>query len=246
MSYRVVEPIRGLEWIKTAFGLEFRNPMVFLVCGIIALLIFCVPAALYAGGVVLGTVGQLIIAFLFPILSAGFLQMFRTTDQGGTAEIGQMFWGFQAPGMLPKLAMLGIPSAASAVLSFVLGYILPAGMVSLLGFLIGLAVFGLVFFAVPRVTFDNIDPIEAFKESISASLANIIPLLVYFAIAIAACVVLAIVVFVLMFIPLLGQLLIVLIGLVLGVVLIPWGSGLAYAAYQDVFGGAAAPPPAPM
>ena len=117
-----------------------------------------------------------------------------------------------------------------------------------LSLIIGLAVFGLVFFAVPRVAFDDIEPVAAMKESINASIANIVPLLVYFAIVIAFCIVFGIVAFVLLFIPILGWLLLGLIGLALLIVGIPWGSGLAYAAYQDVFGRAAAtePPPAPM
>ena len=134
------------------------------------------------------------------------------------------------------------------MISFVLGLALPALLLVPLTLVIGLAVFGLVFFAIPRVAFDDVEPITALKESLAASLANIVPLLVYIAIVIAFGVVLAIVFAILMFIPILGWLVGALLGLALVIVGLPWSAGISFYAYEDVFGGATAmaPPPAPM
>lgn len=256
MSFQKVEAGRGIEWLKQSVELVLKNPVAFLVMSLIIVVIAIIP--------ILGSLALLIIG---PALFAGMVYAFREEDQGRKADIGMLFRGFQEPGRIGPLIALCIPTVIAVVIAIVLGFLLVGGallgiagasgvgasgasigaglgggilLFMLLMFLIMLVVYALIIYAIPRVMFDGMEPFAAMKESISASLANIVPLLVY-------CVVMFVIVlvlgFILAFIPFIGP-------LILMVALYAVSGAFIYVSYRDVFGAGApsvdAPPPAPV
>ena len=249
---RSVEASRGFEWWKSGFETVFKAPAVFLVMGL-------------AWGI---PILNIIAGLLNPALQAGVQQAARKLDAGQTPEIGDLFSGLQSRAV-PLIILCVIPIALMfilLILAFILGggAILaaigsasgsngqpnPAALAGLLGSIglvvliaipLGLAVFAALFFAVSRVMFDNISPIDAMKESFAASMKNIGAMLVFIACAIAVGIAGAL----FAIIPILGPIL-------FATVLYPVIAVAAYRAYIDVFqpvlgfsGQMPAPPPPP-
>ena len=246
---RSVEASRGFEWWKSGFETVFKAPAVFLVMG----LAWGIPIVNFISGL------------LNPALQAGVQQAARKLDAGQMPEIGDLFSGLQSrTGPLIVLCVLPIVfMIVLVILAFVLGggavmaaigssnngQINPAalagmmgsiGLVVLIAIPLGLAVFAMMFFAVSRIMFDNVDTIAALKESLAASMKNVGAMLVFIACGIAVGIGGAI----FMIIPILGPILFT--TLVYPVVAVA-----AYRAYLDVFQPAVAissqmaPPPPP-
>jgi uncharacterized membrane protein len=256
MSYQTVEAGRGVAWLEQGVKLVLKNPAVFLVNALIF-------AVIYVVLMFIPLLGQLAAALLSPVLTAGMIYAYREEDRGGKAEIPHLFQGFQQSGKIGPLLLLGLPGVVAAIVMFVVTLVVIGGallgvgssisansaagvlgsiggsflILALIGFLVGLVVAALIVFAIPRVMFDGIEPFAAMKESLSASLSNFAPLLVFGIIVFVIALVLS---FVLMLIPVLGQMLLM---LVLSAVC----AAAVYLAYREIFGGSAAaiPPPAP-
>jgi hypothetical protein len=236
MSYRTVEAGRGVQWLSSAVALTMKNPGVFLVIALIFAVMQAVPVVMLVIG---------------PALFGGFIYAMREQDQGRTAEVGQLFIAFQIPGKIGPMLVLCIPGIiatavivvmlfvflGSAIMGIALGGTQDQGAGLLAGLGVGailfvliavcvaFAAYALLFFAIPRVMFDGVDPVAAMKESIAASLANFASLLVF---SIVFCLGALVALVVLFFIPILG--------------LIVWGLGLSvlgaastYVAYKDIF-----------
>ena len=257
MSYRSVDLSRGINWLTDAIALVMKAPAVFLVQALIVAVISIIPI-----------LGQLALLVLGPALLAGLVWSMREADQGREPQIGQLFEGFTQPGKIGALIALCLPAIAGMAILFVLGFLFVGGaligaalsgggdgaaaalgfgggmlMFLLLCMLVALAIYSLVVFAIPRVMFDGEEPFAAMKESLSASLANIGPLLLFSVIFFfAALIVMA----VLSLIPVLGTLV---AYLAIHAVL----AGAIYVAYKDVWGSGGAlvetvivpPPPGP-
>ncbi len=248
---RSVEASRGFEWWKSGFETVFKAPAVFLVMGL-------------AWGI---PILNFITTLLNPALQAGVQQAVRKLDAGQMPEVGDLFSGLQTrAGPLIILCLLPLVfGIVMLILAFVLGggailaaigsaggsgNISPAafaglmgtiGLVFLIAIPVGLALFAMMFFAVSRIMFDNVNAIDALKESLAASMKNIGAMLVFLACGLA----IWLVGFVLMFIPLIGQILFM-------TLIYPVISVAAYRAYLDVFqpdvaklGQMSAPPPPP-
>lgn len=259
MTYRKVDAGRGVEWLKQSIQLLLKNPAPFALMGLVMAVIMALPV-----------LGGLALLILGPALYAGFMTAARTQEQGGNVEFTQLFAGFQEEGKLPKLLALCLPAVAAVIILGVIGAIVIGGallggglsaasgsdafaMAALGGggivFLIvalavGFVAYALVFFAVPRVMFDNIEPFEAMKESWRAVIANIGAVLLYVVLVIVAYIVLGIVI---------GWISSLLMQLVSGIVMVPIVAVAIYFAWRDVFAvGEVAPsqviapePPAP-
>ena len=246
---RSVEASRGFEWWKSGFETVFKAPAVFLVMGL-------------AWGI---PIVNLIAGLLNPALQAGVQQAARKLDAGQMPEIGDLFSGLQTrAGPLIVLCVLPIVfGIAILILAFILGgsailaaiaaaggsgQMNPAALAGLMGsmglvFLIaiplGLAVFAAMFFAVSRVMFDNVNVIDALKESFAASIKNIGAMLVF----VACAIVVGIGGLLFMIIPFIGPIL-------FATLVYPVVAVAAYRAYLDVFqseaakfGQMQAPPP---
>lgn len=256
MSYRTVEAGRGVAWLTEAVQLVMKAPAVFLVQALIVAVISVIPV-----------LGQLAMLVLGPALLAGMVWSMREADQGREPQIPQLFEGFTREGRIGGLIALCLPAIAGGLLIFVLGFIFVGGALlgtalgggtdaaAALGFgggmllfvatmlLVGLAIYSMIVFAIPRVMFEGAEPFDAMKQSIGASLANIVPLLVFSVIFFFAAM---IVMLVLSIIPVLGT---IVAYLAIHAAL----AGAVYIAYKDVFGAGAlvetvivppSPPPA--
>ncbi len=254
MSQHQVPAGNGMQWISSAFEIVMKNPGVFIVMALIIAVLGAIPVI------------NLAMVILGPALYGGLMYAAARHDRGETAEIGDVFAAFQQPGKIGPMILLCLPSIVALVVVVVLGFVLIGGAVLtmmgghsgglgaaaisglLLFFPLALAVAlfvgALLFFAIPRVMLDAVEPFAAFKESLSAVLANFGAVLLFALVLIVGFVVLGAV---LIFVPILGPLALMLASTLIG----PLGS---YSAYREVFGvGSAvlsvppsAPPPPPV
>jgi len=239
MAFQKVPAGNGVQWFTEAVNLILKNPVPFLLMGLVVGVISMVPI-----------IGGLALLVLGPALNGGIMFAAREEQSGRKADFPQLFQAFKEDGKLPKMLMLCLPGVAAAVILGVLavvflgGAMLSAGAAAntdagglfgaamgagmLLFFVIALAVgffcYALTFFATPQVMLEGGDPIAAMKDSLRAVLANIGPVLVYFVILLGVFIVAGIV---LGWIPLLGSLLLV-------TALTPVACVAAYLAWRQV------------
>jgi hypothetical protein len=248
MSYQTVEAGRGIEWLKGAIQIAMANPGVFVVMALILAVVAVVPI-----------VGQLALLVFGPALFGGFIWAIREHEQGRSTEIGQLFTAFQQPGKLGPMVMLCLPTVAAGLLMVVVAFfafgaallgvasgggdssgagavaaIGGAVLAGVVGLVLGVVLFLLLIFSIPRVMFDGIDPIAAMKESLAAGMANIVAVIVLFVLLL---VILLVVTALTFWLPLIGQ-------LVQFTIVYALFCGVIYFAYKDVFGVADAAPPA--
>lgn len=263
MSFQTVPAGQGLKWITDSVNLILRNPAPYALMGLVVAVAALVPL-----------LGSLALAVLGPALYGGIMYAAREHEGGGTPDFKHLFQAFNEPGKLPKMLLLCLPGIAAGVLIGILAVIflggaligagitgatnssgsaLTAGMgMGLLVFLllalaIGIFSYALTFFATPRVMLDNIEPVQAMRESLKACIANVGALLVYIGVLLAACIVVTMV---------LGLISPIVAQLVLMVAFVPVVSVAGYRASREIFGAAGttqelppvdapAPPPPP-
>jgi uncharacterized membrane protein len=255
MNYRTVEAGRGVGWLTDAVALVLRNPAVFLVMALIVAVIGAVPV-----------LGQLTLLVIGPALWGGFAWGLREQDAGREATVGHLFAAFTQPGKIGPMLLLCLPSIAAILVFVVLGFLLVGGALLTMGvtttspgsgmanafsggallgvllmLLVGLAVYGLIIFAIPRVMLEDAEPIAAMKDSLAASLANIVPLLIY---GLVTGVIFGVLLVLLFWIPILGW-------LAWGLAFHAVNAAALYVAWKDVYGAAPdesaawVPPPPP-
>lgn len=254
MSFGKVDAGSGLNWLTEAIGIVFRNPGAFLVMALIVGVINFIPV-----------LGGLVILILGPAFSGGVVYAARTEAEGGKAEFAQLFRAFQEPGKIGPMLLLCLPMVVGSViiaacaLVFGLSALIGGGLsaanglnlglgalggsimvIGVIGIAIGLVIYALQFFAIPRVMLDGVEPFAAMKESFAACLANIGAFLVF---AIVFCVLWAIAAAVLVWIPIIGWIVIAGFGTVIA-------SAALFVAWRQVYAGTAGastmPPPAPQ
>lgn len=260
MTFQKVSAGRGIEWIKSGVALIMANPVTF---GLITLIYFGISLGL-AFIPILGAIASNV---LVPVFIGGFLYALKQQDEGGSAQVEHIFRGFQEQGKVVPLLMLSIPGIIFMVVLIVLMVVIGFGAVAgagisasansgalgagalagmgigfllifLVGLVGGLAIYSLLFFAIPRVMFDGLDAFAAIKESIAVALANVAPFLLVAVILFGFILVAAI----FMIIPFLGWL----VFIAAMFVLTPISTAAMYFAYKDIFSAAAvvpAPPP---
>jgi len=182
-------------------------------------------------------IGTLAAHLLMPVLGAGMLLVCKKIDDGGSAQIDDLFAGFKQNagplvmvGVLYMAAMLailvvalvvgggslagGLLSAQPAGIGLAFGGLLLSVLLSLA---LSVPVFMALWFAPPLVFFNNMQPVAALKASFEACMKNVLAFFVY-----------GLIVLVLAFFAALP------VGLGF-LVLIPVLAGSVYAAYRDVF-----------
>lgn len=221
MSHRTVDAGRPVEWIKSAFATFQRAPVPFVVMTVIM-------AVMWLLLVLIPLIGPVILGALGVYWVAGFQQAARKIESGGTAEIPDLFAGLSGDRLVPLAYLAALPAAVALV----------AGLLGVFGAILSIplniAVWIAIYFAIPRVYFDRVDPIVALQQGLQASLANIVPLIV---------------VTVLNFALIFGGALALLLGLLVTLPIMLLGT---YHGYRDVYGAAAPaatpgtmPPPPP-
>jgi uncharacterized membrane protein len=254
-----------LNWFKGAIDLLMQNPMplmvIALLCSIGTSVLSMVPV-----------LGGLAVALLAPVLAAGMMFAFREQHEGRGAQIEHLFRGFQEPGRLVPLVILGVPTVIAVVLVLFIVFAtvgaaalqlatsaaassstldfatigVSAMIACLFGFLLMLAALALVIFAVPRVMFDGVEPVAAMKESLAASLSNFGPLLIFGLLFIGAAIALLVFSVLVGWIPLLGPLVVFVVWLAFAVGYVAVSNGGVYLAWRSIWpeSGGATPPAA--
>lgn len=241
MAWRSVPAAQGWAWIAQGWGLFMRNPLVWVLIGVVFTLIFI---ALHF----LPVVGPLAAVVLTPVFAGGAMLGCRAIERGEPLSFDHLFAGFrERVGAL--LGVGGLYLGAMIVIALVVGLTTGGRLFELmsgeidpgaiagaagtlaLAMLIMLAllvpVFMALWFAPCLVLFRERGAVAAMGESFVASLANTVPFLLYGLILLALSIVASI--------PAgLGW-------LVLGPVM----AASIYTAYRDIFGSDQVAPAAP-
>jgi hypothetical protein len=258
MSANSVPAGRALDWVVEGSKALMVNPMMFVGMSLLVIVANFIPVV------------NMVVGLGLPIIQAGVLYALREQAHGREVKFEYLFAGFTMEGKLVPLILLCIPALVAGILIVVVMFVFLGGAIFglaagssqggdvstgasvfaggsviigvLLMLAVGIAVGAAMFFAVPRVMFDGVDPIAALKESLAACLKNIPAMLMLIAIGFGILIV--------CLIPILGWALM----LVLVCVGIVWSCSIQFQAYCDVFGDHAhdavlsapvTPPPAP-
>jgi hypothetical protein len=157
--------------------------------------------------------GGLIMAVVSPGLVAGFLKLAQDVEAGGKGSVGTLFAPLQDRERRTPLLLLGLVALAASVLMVIVMAILLGGAMALGGglpesgavpmpisgigifgmlvmFVLYLGIFAVLAFSIPLVYFRGAHIGDAIKASISGTLSNLGPLivfsLIYFVLAIIA------------------------------------------------------------
>ncbi|MCU0756966.1 MAG: hypothetical protein MUE46_17960 [Xanthomonadales bacterium] len=225
MSFRTVDAGRPVEWIKSAFATFMKAPLPFVVMTVVIIAIGLVAN-------LIPVLGAAVAGALSVYWVAGFQYAARKIESGGRAEIPDLFVGLSGDRMVPLAYVAAVPGGVNLLFGLLgLGMPILAGLMSLPA---GILVWLIIYFAVPRVLFDRVEPVAAMQQGVQASLANIVPLIVVTVLNVAL---------------LIAGTLALLIGLLVALPVMFLGS---YYGYRDVYGGAAPamspgsmPPPPP-
>lgn len=234
MKMRVVPASHGWLWIKKAFALFRKSPLIWVALSVSVILI----------GAMLGLIpflGSLIFQLIAPALTAGLMIGCRAQQQGEELEIAHLFAGFKShgaqlvtvggiylTGMLIIAAIVGLVGGEPLIRAMTSGHadaetVAASGMagMSMLPVLIGLTLLlpllMAYWFAPALIVFGNLRPVDAMKTSLAASIHNFAAFLIY-----------GVVVFVLFILATLP----VMLGFL---VMIPLAFISYYTAYEDVF-----------
>jgi uncharacterized membrane protein len=227
---RSVEAEQGWRWITEGYALFVKAPGTWIVITALLMTIMIVL-------VLIPFLGQIAINLLIPVFSGGLMLGCRSLSSGGTLQITHLFEGFkQRTAELMLLAVFYLLGAVAIALIVILvaggsmatGVLLgqpvdSAGIAvrAVIGILLALALTVplamATWFAIPLVVFHDVAPFPAMKTSFFACLKNVVPFLVYGAIAFV-----------------LGIISVIPLGLGF-LVLIPVLVGSVYAGYRDIF-----------
>ena len=202
---RAVAAARGISWWTEAWAMFTKNVGMWIVLTLILLVIFFVLS-------VIPLLGSLAASLLVPVFIGGWLLAAHKVETGGALEVGDLFAGFKDKltpllvlGALMLVATLVIGAAvaalgfgafmgvmASSAQSSAGGMVaaMGTGMLALLvGLALGMVVATAIWFAPALVVFRDVGPIDALNASVSASLKNILPFLLYGVVYIIAAIV---------------------------------------------------------
>lgn len=233
MELRQVNAGQGWAWIADGFELFRKNPIIWIV-------LFIILASIFLVSLFIPLIGPLIFNLLLPVFVAGLMVGCRALERGEELELAHLFAGFRknlnqlitlgGVNLVGQIVIIGVivVLGGNALFTVFMGgkqadpETLVAAMKTMgLAILVGSALFVpllmVLWFAPQLVIFDDMRPAAAMKRSFDACLKNVLPFLVYGAIA-----------FVLWMIASIP------FGLGL-LVLMPVLLASAYASYKDIF-----------
>jgi uncharacterized membrane protein len=196
LAPKSVDAGRGVSWWGDGWRIFMKNPLLWVVLGLINIVIFMVLAFIpFLGGIAA--------ALLAPVFIAGWMQAARKVESGGTLEVGDLFSPFQSAALSP-LVILGALLLGASIVVGVVAFLLGAGafmgmvmggghtsnagvmaamgtgiVAMLLFFVLGFMLAMAFWFAPGLVLLRGTPPVDALKASFSASLKNIGPFLLY-------------------------------------------------------------------
>ncbi len=239
MEIKKMNAARGWTWVKQGYQLIMRNPLMSITLALVGAL------AMFAA-LKVPVVGPLLAVLLIPIVMAGYMRVCHALEEDEEVELAHLFEGFHkhtarlvALGGFSMLGLLG----ASAVMVFIGGdalstfldgvrstsdpQMLAEAMWSagsgvafslLVGFTLVCVLMLALQYAPMLIFFNDATPVAALRASLSGSLRNIIPYIVYSIIMQLVALVLSILPFNL--------------GLI---VLLPLGLTSLYVSYRNIF-----------
>jgi uncharacterized membrane protein len=205
VSKPTVDSGRGAAWWTESWALFMKNPGMWLVFGVI----------FFIGSAVLSMVpvlGGLVVAVATQVIVGGWMLSARKLDSGGTLQPADLFLGFKEK-LNPLLVLGAMALGASIIIMLVAGVMgggafigmamggaarstggMMAGAGMMLLTLLVVMVLGFVFamafwYAPALIVFRDVAPVDAVKASWSATLTNVVPLLIYGVIWIVAAVI---------------------------------------------------------
>ena len=203
---RTVAADRGVAWWTEAWALFTKAAGMWIVLGIVLFLVLMVLS-------VVPLLGALAATLLLPVFVASWMLAARKVQGGGTLELGDLFVAFRGDKLVPLVVLGALLMAAALVLGLVTGVLgigavfgmmaggaahsaggvfaaVGAGMLALLvGLLVSVLMAMAIWFAPSLVLFRGVPPVDALRISFTASLKNMVPMLVYGLIYIVASIV---------------------------------------------------------
>ena len=223
---RAVPAGSGTHWLASGWRTFRAQPGTWILIGIVLIVIAVVLA-------IIPILGNLALSLLTPVFLAGLMLACRKAASGGTAEVGDVFAGFQKNvgslllvGVIGLVLIIVVSIPAALIIVFAGGF---GASQSIGGFTFGMLIGALVFlalvipiqmalwFAPALVVIQGFSAGQALGQSFRACLKNIIPFLVYGLILLVLAIVAS-------------------LPLALGwLVLAPVAMASIYAAYRDIF-----------
>jgi len=197
MQMKKLDVGQGLSWYGCGWNLFKQYAAAWILLGVIFLVItavcFFIPV-----------LGPLVFVLVLPLLAAGFYIGADNVNRGSALEVGMLFQGFSRTDIRTPLLILGGLFLGLMIAASIIMMLFGMGMMGAMGagvqgggmapqhmftpaigagFLVGLVIQILIamcmFFAVPLVTFDQVQPVEAVKTSFQATVTNILPFLAF-------------------------------------------------------------------
>ncbi len=189
METKKVDVERGWGWIMDGWSLFIKNP------GVWVLMILIIAAVMIVLSFV-PLLGPLAVSFIGILLAGGLLYGASKLDAGGTLQIIHLFKAFQDSSKTGPMLILGLISLVTNLIMGMIGKGMMPGafmgdgmmgvqlsMSTLFGLLLLLvfaaALAALLFYAIPLVMLKGEEPFEAIKLSVTGTLQNWLPLLVF-------------------------------------------------------------------
>lgn len=203
MSYRQVDVSSGWDWYVQGWSLFMKNPGMWLVTALVMMIVLAVLSWF-------PVIGPPAAALIKPALLGGMMYGAHQLAQGHSFEFPHLFQAFRDSDRTGPMIMLGLLPMAmfvimvvffgAAVFGMFMGALLASQTAGISGALgvgsvlfgllllipIGILLFAALFFAVPRVMLDRVNWIEAIKSSLSACLANVVPMILFLVILLVA------------------------------------------------------------
>jgi hypothetical protein len=190
-----VDAGRGVTWWTEAWALFAKNIGMWILLTLTMLVIYIVLTFIPFIGTLAGSL-------LVPVFVGGWMLAARKLEGGGTLEVGDLFSGFKDK-LTPLVVLGALLLAATIVIGVVVGALgigAMGGMITggahnsvggmmaaagtgifalLVALVLGFAVALAMWFAPALVVFRDMPPVDALKASVSASLKNVGPFVIY-------------------------------------------------------------------
>ena len=184
--FRRVSANQATVWLREGWELFKRAPGIWIAILVVYLVIFAVAS-------LIPFVGRLAVPLFVYVLLFGMLSGARDLEAGKPLRIGHLFAGFGSPRMATLLLLGVLTQIAGFVIGMAMGLsatdallggkaweqVFSSGASTMMLLVLHIPVYAALHFAAPLVGFRGLTPIAAIKLSFAATLANLVPLLLY-------------------------------------------------------------------
>ncbi|MGB8338926.1 MAG: BPSS1780 family membrane protein [Burkholderiales bacterium] len=195
MKVRDLSASHGWQWVRDAFKLFARSPMLWIALTVVLIVIWMISG-------MIPILGQIAIGVLYPVFMAGLMAGARKVDKDDELELADLFTAFRENlkplatvgviGLVLQIMLLGammlagfkeppMPAAGqSPDVAAMQSYLSEIALPLLIGAALWVPIAMALWFVPPLLMFNkHISAVDAIKWSFYACVANIIPFLVY-------------------------------------------------------------------